>query len=148
MNAVTAITADHRVLEALFGRLQKGEGEPAEVLAEIKARLLAHSVAEEEHVYPLLVREEPGEKPAVHHGVAEHREAEEKLAAAEKALGTNGFDRACQDLVDAVSHHVREEEDGILRALAEATPAALLDAAGDAFEQRRATELAGHGYTA
>lgn len=147
MNAVTAITDDHRVLEALFGRLQKGEGDPAEVLAEIKARLLAHSAAEEEHVYSLLVSEDPAEKPAVHHGVEEHREAEEKLAAAEMTLSTDEFTRACDAFVEAVAHHVREEESDILPALAEATPAALLEQAGDAFERRRTTELAAQGYT-
>ncbi|MEV0645633.1 hemerythrin domain-containing protein [Phytomonospora sp. NPDC050363] len=146
MDAVTAIMNDHRVMERLFAALRVVDGDPREVLAEIKARLLAHSVAEEEHVYPALVKEDPGEAEQVHHGVDEHREAEEKLAAAEAAIGTPAFADACKEFIHAVTHHVEEEETEILPALREETPAAKLDELGAAFEERRLSELAGTPY--
>ena len=147
MDAVTAIMNDHRVLENLFAALRVGDGDPAEVLAEIEARLHAHSVAEEDHVYPVLVKEDPGEAGQVHHGVEEHREAEEKLAAAKNALGTPGFSDACAEFIHAVTHHVEEEETEILPALRDESPEAKLDELGEAFEQRRVAELVKAGYT-
>lgn len=80
MDAVDAIMSDHRLMEELFEHLKNIEvSERAQLVAEVKARLLAHSVAEEEHVYPELVRKDSGERGEVHHGVEEHREAEDKL---------------------------------------------------------------------
>ncbi|GIG67122.1 hemerythrin domain-containing protein [Phytomonospora endophytica] len=147
MDAVTAIMNDHRVFERFFAALRVGDGDPAALLAEIEARLHAHSIAEEDHVYPALVREDPSEVGDVHHGVKEHREAEEKLAAAKKALGTAGFADACTEFIHAVTHHVEEEETDILPALRDSTPKAKLEQLGAAFEQRRLAELADAGYT-
>lgn len=145
MDAVTAIMNDHRALEKLFAALRVGDGDPAELLTEIEIRLHAHSVAEEEHVYPTLVKEDPGEKKQVHHGVEEHREAERKLAAAKTALGTPAFTKACADFIHAVNHHVEEEETEILTALREETPSDRLDSLGETFESRRLAELAKAG---
>lgn len=147
MDAVTAIMNDHRVMEKLFAALRVGDGDPAEVLAEVEVRLLAHSVAEEEHVYPKLVKEDPGEAGQVHHGVEEHREAEEKLAAAKNALGGPGFAKACAEFIHSVTHHVEEEETEILPALREETSETELEELGAAFEQRRLAELVKAGYT-
>lgn len=148
MDAVTAIMNDHRVLERLFAALRLGEGDPDQQLAEIKARLRAHSVAEEEHVYPELVREDPSEREQVHHGVHEHREAEEKLAAAKAALRTPHFADACAEFVHAVNHHVEEEETEILHELRNQVSPARLEELGAAFERRRHEELARAGYAA
>lgn len=75
MDAVTAITNDHRRMEALFDKLRSAGEDRTPLVAEVKARLTAHSVAEEEHVYPALVGNDPAEQDEVHHGVEEHREA-------------------------------------------------------------------------
>lgn len=146
MDAVTAITNDHRVMEGLFERLTSGQGDKTALVTEVKARLLAHSKAEEEHVYPALVRNDPGEKGDVHHGVEEHREAEEKLRACEAALGTTRFAEAVTEFVDAVTHHVEEEESDILPALKDAVGAGKLDELGETFEKRRLSELKAAGF--
>lgn len=141
MDAVTAITNDHRALEGLFEKLKRHNGDRAALVAQVKARLLAHSVAEEEHVYPALVRNEPQEKDEVYHGVHEHREAEVKLAAVEASVGKPGFDKALTEFVDAVTHHVEEEESEILPSLKKAVSSAKLEELGQQFEQRRMSEL-------
>lgn len=143
MDAVTAIMNDHRVLEGLFERLKTGDGDRTALVAEVKARLKAHSVAEEEHVYPALEHADPDEADEVHHGVKEHREAEEKLTALETAMerGQEEFHQALTAFVDAVTHHVDEEESDILPALKDATTADRLQELGAQFEDRRVREL-------
>ncbi len=146
MDAVTAIKNDHRVMEALFERLKSADEDRAALVAEVKARLLAHSKAEEQHVYPELKRRDPSEAGDVHHGIEEHREAEEKLAALEAAdPGTAAFDKALDEFVKAVTHHVEEEESEILPSLKDAVPPTRLDELGTTFEKRRKAELAGFG---
>jgi hemerythrin superfamily protein len=149
MDAVTAIERDHRVMEQLFAQLKASDGaERAELLDEIKARLLAHSIAEEKHVYPALERKDPSEKEQIHHGVDEHRGAEEKLMAVESALasGSAGLTMAIDEFVQAVTHHVEEEESQILPALKANVSAAKLDELGRTFEERRLSELRELGY--
>ncbi|MBP2477391.1 hemerythrin superfamily protein [Crossiella equi] len=143
-DAVSLIKADHRVLEGLFDQVKKADGEQRKaLLAEVKARLDAHSRAEEEYVYPALIKADPGERGEVHHGAEEHLEADELLGKAIKATGD--FDARFQEFVDAVSHHVEEEEQDLLPALREAVPAAELRRLGDQFDRARREHLAEHG---
>jgi hemerythrin superfamily protein len=146
LDAVSAITRDHRAMERLFEQCKKNTDQRSALVAEIKSRLTAHSKAEEERVYPEIVKAEPGEKQEVHHGVHEHREAEEKLAKVEAAdPQSNEFDRALDEFVAAVQHHVQEEESEILPALAEAVARKRLEELGEAFEERRTQLLTAGG---
>jgi len=140
MDAVEAVMNDHRELEALFARVQQYPENRAELMEDIQARFNAHGVAEEVHVYPELERKDPSEAEDVHHGIDEHREAEEKLATAVSADEAD-FPSAFQDFVDAVKHHVEEEESELLPALREALDPQQLEKVGDDFEQRRIAEL-------
>ncbi|GAA4895996.1 hemerythrin HHE cation binding domain-containing protein [Stackebrandtia albiflava] len=145
MDAVKAIERDHRVLESLYNELGAGKPRQRELIAEIEARLQAHSRAEEAEVYPALAEADPSERGEVHHGVEEHREAEEKLRRAEQAIGSDGYDDAVGEFVSAISHHVEEEESDILPALKEAVSAARLRELGEAFTRRRESELSAAG---
>ena len=136
MDAVTAITTDHRLLEHLSQRVREEEGDRLLLLTEIRARLNAHSTAEEEHVYPALLDDDE----AVYHGQHEHREAEEKLAEAERLVGTEDFAAIFQEFVDAVREHVEEERE-ILPVLQGAVSGDRLEDLGRAFEKRRVAEL-------
>jgi hemerythrin superfamily protein len=137
-DAVDAITQDHRLMESLFEDCRTNKAARPALVAEIKARLSAHSAAEEEKVYPALAKAEPGEAEEVHHGVEEHREAEQLLARLE-ATDPDGpeFDKALRDFVAAVAHHVQEEESEILPSLEEAVDRQTLEDLGAAFEARR-----------
>src|SRR5918912_161398 len=102
LDAVSAITRYHRAMEKLFDQCKKDKDQRSALVAEIKSRLTAHSTAEEERVYPEIVKAEPGEKEEVHHGVHEHREAEQKLAALEAAdPQSDEFDSALEEFVAA-----------------------------------------------
>jgi hypothetical protein len=137
MDVVTAIMNDHRVLNGLFEELKNAESDRKVRLAELRARLLAHGRAEERYVYPALKKLVPGEE---HHGADEHREAEEKLAAAE-AASTEAFPGALAELVAAVRRHVDAEESRVLPALRAAMSYRKRDELGRRFESHRIKEL-------
>ncbi len=141
-DAVTLIKDDHRLLERLFARLRSGKGDRQALLVEVAARLAAHSHAEEMKVYPALEQAAPGEHQEVEHGSQEHHEAEQMLHLV-MALDPDDetFDRALGQFIDAVTHHVREEETELLPALQEKVDAATLKELGRAFAEVRAKEL-------
>jgi hemerythrin superfamily protein len=145
-DAVTMITNDHRVMETLFEMLKDPHSDRRALLTEVAARLSAHSWAEEEKVYPALLKADPSEEAEVYHGVEEHHEATDLL---HKLLVTDPasqqFDTALERFVDAVKHHVDEEESEILPDLANKIDQARLERLGDAFEARRLEILRSHG---
>ncbi|GIJ47538.1 hypothetical protein Val02_44240 [Virgisporangium aliadipatigenens] len=137
-DAVSAIMQDHRRMERLFERCKTEKSNRTELVAEIKARLKAHSVAEEDRVYPALAKANPTEKEDVHHGVEEHREAEDLLETLEGTdPSSKEFDKALKEFVDAVKHHVEEEESDILPNLEDAVDPEKLEQLGAEFERRR-----------
>ncbi|MEU1878630.1 hemerythrin domain-containing protein [Streptosporangium sp. NPDC020072] len=142
-NVIELIMADHRDVETIFERLRsQPENRPA-LVAELAAKFVAHARAEETRVYPELAKADPGERGEVRHGIGEHHEAEELLAALMEADPDRPeFTTALERLVKAVEHHVEEEESDILPAMAKALSADRLAAMGRAFSQAKAEELA------
>ncbi len=81
--------------------------------------LIAHSRAEEAEVYPV-ARSEAGETEEVAHSQEDHAEAEqllEQLLAAK--VDSPEFDQLLQQVVEAVNHHVEEEEAKVLPGISE-----------------------------
>jgi hemerythrin superfamily protein len=105
------IREDHREVERLFDTLTEEETRPL-TLPIMVAMLSAHSRAEEEVVYPT-VRDESESKDVVSHSQEEHVQADELL---ERLLRTDaeGFASVLSELVDAVRHHIEEEESTVL----------------------------------
>ncbi|MGW0519714.1 hemerythrin domain-containing protein [Crossiella sp. NPDC003009] len=146
-DAVSLIKADHRVMERLFEQVKQADPEQrARLVHEVEARLNAHSRAEEEHVYPALIAADPDERGEVHHGAEEHLEAEELLTKAKKS--TLNFSGKFQKFVDAVQHHIEEEETDLLPALRKAVSADELRRLGEQFDKARRQHLAEAGITA
>lgn len=141
-DAVTLIMNDHRVMERLLERLRSSNGDRRGLLLEVAARLAAHSHAEEMKVYPALAQAEPGEEGEVQHGATEHHEAEQMLhRLMAMAPDDNAADGALEEFIDAVSHHMHEEESELLPALRDAVDAQTLDRMGREFEEIRIKEL-------
>jgi hypothetical protein len=141
-DAISLITKDHREMENLFEQLQSGKGDRGALVQQVSAMLLAHSRAEEAHVYPAVAEAVPAERGEVHHGKEEHEQAEQLLRRLEvEEVGSAGFDSTLTELVDAVRHHVEEEESGILPALEKAVGTQRLKELGRDFGQRRQQEL-------
>jgi hemerythrin superfamily protein len=145
-DVVHLITRDHRALEAMFEKLRSDKASREDVLEDVAAVLVAHSRAEEDEVYPVLARREPTMQGEVHHGQEEHENAERLLHQLEATdPGSGEFDVLLEEFVDAIMHHVEEEENELLPTLEEAVSEAELEELGRRFAERRAQELADAG---
>lgn len=134
MDAVTAVTNDHRVLEDLIEALRADPENRVLLLAELTARLTAHSRAEERYVYRAL----PAETRAAHRGAEEHAEALAQLA---DLPGVEDFPAALDKLAAAVRAHVVEEETNVLATLRSTVSARKREELGRRFEETRIREL-------
>jgi hemerythrin superfamily protein len=131
-DVVELIKNDHREVERLFDLLKKQPATRGLNFPVLCALLIAHSRAEEAEVYPV-AKDEAGETDDVAHSQGVHAEAEhmlEQMAAMDPESAE--FDKALDELIKAVNHHVEEEESrvlpGIQQRLSEARRAELAEA--------------------
>jgi hypothetical protein len=113
-DVVELIKMDHREVERLFDQMKKKPQTRSLNFPIVCALLIAHSRAEEAEVYPV-AKDEAGETEEVAHSQGEHAEAEhmlEEMAAMD--MESAEFDTALDELIEAVSHHVEEEESKVL----------------------------------
>ncbi|GAB2868921.1 hypothetical protein GCM10027074_40700 [Streptomyces deserti] len=145
---ITLVTTDHRELERLFDMMKKDRSSRPLALPLAVAMLEAHSEAEEDRVYPAVARE-AGEKAEAEHAAEEHHQAESLgKHLLEMDWESKEFDRALDEWVGAVLHHVEEEENEILPALRDAVDSDRLRELGLQFATRRAQKLAGQPLSA
>jgi hemerythrin-like domain-containing protein len=140
-DVVDLIMADHREVERLFDILKNKPEQRLLALPTVAALLIAHSRAEEAEVYPV-AKAEAGEEDEVEHSQHEHAEAEQIL----KRLGvtdptTSDYGKLVDELVEAVSHHVEEEESNVLPGIRERLDDKRRAELGDAFAKARAEHL-------
>ncbi|RNL80204.1 hemerythrin domain-containing protein [Nocardioides marmorisolisilvae] len=139
-DVVDLIMSDHREVERLFDVLKNDPSTRALNLPVLTALLTAHSRAEEAEVYPAAA--EAGGAEDVEHGQKEHLEADQLLARlAETDPDAPEFESRLQDLVDAISHHVEEEETTVLPAMRERMSQDELRDLAERFSQVRANLL-------
>lgn len=113
-DVVDLIMQDHREVERLFDELKDDPEKRPNLLPVLTTLLTAHSRAEEAEVYPVAAAE-AGEREEIAHSQQEHIEADQLLAKlARSDPASADFDRVLQNLIDAVSHHVEEEETKVL----------------------------------
>ncbi|MCG8925860.1 hemerythrin domain-containing protein [Lentzea sp. CC55] len=139
-DVVDLIMQDHREVERLFGEL-KNHPEKRPLLTPVLCGLLvAHSRAEEAEVYP--VAKDAGGEDEVEHSQEEHAEAEQLLA---KLLDTDydspQYEKALQEVVDSITHHVEEEEKTVLPGMRQRLSAERRHELGEAFARSRADHL-------
>jgi hemerythrin superfamily protein len=113
-DVIDLIMQDHREMERMFEKLKSDPASRAGLVPVLTTLLTAHSRAEESEVYPA-VRTEAGAADDVEHSQEEHLLADRLLAElARTDPGTDAFDSKLTELIDAVSHHVEEEEQTVL----------------------------------
>lgn len=136
-DVVDLIMSDHREVERLFGVLENEPSTRALNLPVLTTLLTAHSRAEEAEVYPAAA--DSGGAEDVRHSQKEHLEADQLLAElAETDPEAPEFEQRLHELVDAISHHVEEEESTVLPGMRERmSPEQLRDLA-DRFAAARA----------
>lgn len=139
-NVVDLIKHDHRELERLFDVAKNQPDQRATIVPMMITLLTAHSRAEEAEVYT--AAGEAGITDDMQHSQKEHLEADQLAAAlAETALDSPDFEERLTDLVEAVTHHIGEEEETVLPGLAENLTADRLGELGQAFATSRTQHL-------
>ncbi len=139
-NVVDLIMNDHREFERLFDQLQNQPDERANTLPVMISLLTAHSRAEEAEVYPAAT--EAGIDEDVEHSQKEHLEADQLAAdLAATPVDAPEFEEKLTKLVDAVKHHLEEEESTVLPGMQNGLSAARLDELGEAFLASREDHL-------
>lgn len=113
-DVVDLIMDDHREVERLFDQMKQDPDKRPMLVPVVTALLVAHSRAEEAEVYPV-ARDEAGEAEEVAHSQEEHAQAEELLERLKDTdHNSSDFDSLLEELIEAVSHHVEEEESSVL----------------------------------
>jgi hemerythrin-like domain-containing protein len=122
MDAITMLKDDHKAVKALF-RKYEAQGENAvktkqQLVEQITHELEVHTSVEEQVFYDAVKREVPDERGDVLEGFEEHRVADRLLQElAELTPDDETFDAKVTVLIEAVRHHVSEEEDDLFPAV-------------------------------
>lgn len=128
---IDILVTDHREVETIFTELETGTGDPdhrKRLTDVVIAELVRHSVAEEMYLYPTAKRVLPDGEQLSEHEIGEHAEAEKLMNRIDGLDATDPeFDPAVARLIEAVRHHVHEEESDLFPRLRQAcTPDDLL----------------------
>ena len=111
MNAIELLETQHRDVDDLFARLEKGEGgnQARQKLFDDLADLLAiHASIEELHFYPAVKAAKSEEN--VEHSLEEHLGIKRKLSLCmATSVSSEKFAARLRELKDEVQHHVAEE---------------------------------------
>ena len=139
-DVVDLIMKDHREFERMFDELLNSSDKRASLVPLMSTLLVAHSRAEESVVYP--AAREAGGAEDVEHSQKEHLEADEiaeELAATDP--DSDKFDEVLKKLVDAVTHHLEEEEKTVLPGMRQRMDVDQLRQLGEDFLASREVHL-------
>ncbi|ONI80895.1 hemerythrin [Saccharothrix sp. ALI-22-I] len=140
-DVVDLIMQDHREVERLFAELENNPEKRPLLVPVLTAVLTAHSRAEESAVYPV-AKNEAGETEEIEHSQAEHVQAEHLLLRLSQTDPTSRvFDDVLRELVEAVTHHVEEEESTVLPGMRERLDQDRREELGRAFAESRARHM-------
>lgn len=140
-DVVDLIMQDHREVERLFDELENHPEKRPLLTPVLCGLLVAHSRAEEAEVYPVAVKE-AGETDEVEHSQEEHAEAERLLAQLlDCDWDSPQYVKMLKKVVDAVSHHVEEEEKTVLPGMRKGLSAERRYQLGERFASSRAEHL-------
>lgn len=123
-NLIDVITSDHRAVEQVFSELEDKTVDPRrrrELTDHVITELVRHSVAEEQYMYPAARKRLPNGDEVADHEIEEHSEAELLMKQLEDLEATDPkFDELLGKLMEAIRHHVEDEENDLLPKLREA----------------------------
>lgn len=142
-DVVELILADHREFERLLRALRNREEDRTTRLRELADLLVAHAEAEEQEVYPVLKRKAPEEAEEIEHGSEEHSEGHEALFELQRADPSDHdeFEEKLEELSEALTHHLDEEERDVLNAAREKVSDDVRNELGEAFMRVRSQLL-------
>jgi hemerythrin superfamily protein len=118
MKAIDYLKSQHREFDEIFRRIERAQvDQQHELYVQIASKLVAHEIIEERLFYPAC-RRAFGDDPVLQEAYAQHAVMSFCLAQAEHALGLPNYLATVRALVEAVEHHVVEEEREIFPKLA------------------------------
>jgi hemerythrin superfamily protein len=140
MDAIALLKADHRKVEALFGKFESARGESAKekIAHQICMELIIHTQIEEEIFYPACTGQVEDES-LVPESYVEHDGAKVLIAEILASEPSDEFyDAKVTVLSEMIKHHVKEEEKRSEGLFAEAKEAGLdMDALGGQLMERK-----------
>lgn len=138
-DVVDLITEDHRLLEDLMRAMRDETADRAGARSAFSEILVAHSIAEEEGVYPRLKSKAVIDGEEEEHGEEEHAATNEALLTLLRVEDTDSedFDGAVEEVAEVLNHHIGEEELSILNPARTESPQELRERLGAAWTSRR-----------
>jgi hemerythrin-like domain-containing protein len=130
------IEQEHRQVEALFQSFK--ESGASDVLTQICDELDAHAAAEEQAFYPVVRDDVPSGKKLADEAKDEHGEARQLIGRIRRTSDPDHVVELVNELEQAVSHHVDEEEQEMLPLARQALGEDRLMAVGSAYESAKA----------
>ncbi len=138
MKATELLKKQHRVVEAIFKKLEDGKGDAQALVQELSNNLSSHMAIEQNIFYPAV---KSVKKDLVAEGYEEHSVAElalKRLRATKSSAPSFKAKVTC--LKELIEHHVEEEEEEMFPAVEKKLGAERLNALGEEMEE--AFELA------
>lgn len=144
MNALTLLKQDHNNVNALFERFeQSGDSAHAtkrKIVDQIIEQLSVHAVIEEQVFYPAVREAVESAEGTVLEALEEHHVVKWTLSELEKMAPTDErFDAKTTVLIEAVRHHVEEEENDLFPAVRDAMTNEQLEQLGETLETAKKT---------
>jgi hemerythrin superfamily protein len=114
MNGLELLKADHRHVNDLFDLVERETAlnKRRDIFNEITVELNLHMSIEEKVLYPYFAEKE-GFREEIEHSYDEHQEAKSVLLEIQATHHENRFDNLIGELVKAVRHHIKTEENEI-----------------------------------
>jgi hemerythrin-like domain-containing protein len=145
-NAIELLKADHAKVKGLFEQWESAEADQKDGFADIVfTEIEIHAELEEQLFYPALrQRADEEETELLDEALKEHQEVKETIAKLKtlRPDQEDEFESTFEDLIDAVCHHVEEEETEMLPR-AERKLADQLGQLGAEMERRKEQVAAG-----
>lgn len=109
-NVLELLASQHAEVDALFERIEKGNGDRKTLLLELADKLAAHGTAEEKVFYPAVMAKSTSDN--LHESVEEHLQIKRVLAdLLAMSPEDENFKAKVKVLKEDVSHHAHEEEE-------------------------------------
>lgn len=139
MDAITLLKQDHKTVEKLFKQFEKAAPDATETKRELVDQIIeelsVHAAIEEQVFYPGVREEVEGVEDNVLEALEEHHVAKSTLAELEKmAPDHERFTAKVTVLIEAIRHHVEEEEGELFPEVRKALGRKRLGELGDQME--------------
>ena len=151
MDVINLIMSDHRAVEKIFDKLEKVEkdqqAERLQLLQQVRALLIPHAKAEEEIVYPAIVKIVTSLAEEIEEGVSEHHHVEDLFTQVLNDPNDPGVDAMIAGFIAEIKHHVEEEETEILPQFRKGSTPEQLNTLAEQFVAGKARHLQALGLT-